>query len=132
MKQELSKYKLTCPSSGTVLLDCASQIGFSSHLRPEGASAGCRQRCILLIIPIALPCSGAAGSGQPRPSLQAMLEYVQQQFTENIGDVQTVAYTTNDLANFKYGGGINRALLRAGLGLWLWLDEKCASLAEEV
>ena len=61
-----------------------------------------------------------------------MLEYVQQQFTENIGDVQTVAYTTNDLANFKYGGGINRELLRAGLGLWLWLDEKCARLAEEV
>ena len=57
---------------------------------------------------------------------------MQQQFTENIGDVQTVAYTANNLANPKYGAGINRELLRAGLGLWLWLDEKCAMLAEEV
>ena len=93
---------------------------------------GSCQRCILLMIPFALHCSGAAGSGLPRPSLQAMLEYVQQQFTENIGDVQTVAYITNDLANAKYGEGVNRELLRAGLGLWLWLDEKCAVLADEV
>ena len=84
------------------------------------------------MFPLALHCSGAAGSGQPHLSLQAMLEYVQQQFTENIGDVQKVAYTTTNLASSKYGEGINRELLRAGLGLWLWLDEKCGGLAEEV